>query len=98
MRLALWCANGRGYFLCCFNLMSVEMNGLSVGGCLFGMMIWADFPLLEREFLMVKVVLVEAVDVVRARFSVFSRHVCLGDMMDVKVIMEVVVGVVVLVR
>ena len=53
---------------------------------------------MEREFLMVEVVLVEAVDVVRARFSVFSRHVCLGDMMDVKVIMEVVVGVVVLVR
>ena len=25
--------NGKGYF----NLMSVDMNGLSVGGCLFGM-------------------------------------------------------------
>ena len=23
MRLFLWCANGRGYFLCCFSLMSV---------------------------------------------------------------------------
>ena len=34
VRLVLWCANGRGYFLCCFSLMSVEMNGLSVGGCL----------------------------------------------------------------
>ena len=62
------------------------------------MVIWVDFPLLEREFLMVEVVVVEAVDVVRARFFVFSRHVCLGDMMDVKVIMEVVVDVVVLVR
>ena len=98
MRLVLWCANGRGYFLCCFNLMLVEMNGLSVGGCLFGMVIWADFLLLEREFLMAEVVAVEAVDVVRARFFVFSRHVCLGDMIDVKVIMEVVFGMVVLVR
>ena len=32
VRLVLWCANGKGYFLCCFNLMSVEMNGLSMGG------------------------------------------------------------------
>ena len=29
VRLVLWCANGRGYFLCRFSLMSVEMNGLS---------------------------------------------------------------------
>ena len=98
VRLVLWCANGRGYFLCCFNLMSVEMNGLSVGGCLFGMVIWADFVLLEREFLVVEVVVVEAVDVVQDGFFVFSRHVCLGDMMDVKVVMEVVVSVVVLVE
>ena len=40
------------------------MNGLSVGGCLFGMVIWADFLLLEHEFLMVEVVVVGTVDVV----------------------------------
>ena len=51
-------------FLCCFNLMTVEMNGLSVGGCLFGMVIWVDFLLLEHEFLMVEVVVVEVMDVV----------------------------------
>ena len=88
VRLVLRCADGRGYFLCCFNLMSVEMNVLSVGGCLFGMVIWADFLFLELEFLMVEVIVVEAVDVVRD---------CLGDMMDLKIVMEVVVGVVVLV-
>ena len=37
-RLVLWCVNGRGYFLHCFSLKSVEMemNGLWVGfslGC-----------------------------------------------------------------
>ena len=69
-----------------------------MSGCLFGMVIWADFLFLEREYLMVGDVLVEAVDVVQAGFFVFSRRVCLGDMMDVKVVMEVVVGVVVLVR
>ena len=31
VRLVLCCANGKEYFLCCFSLMSVEMNGLSVG-------------------------------------------------------------------
>ena len=30
VRLALWCANGRGYFLCRFSLMLVEVNGQSV--------------------------------------------------------------------
>ena len=69
-----------------------------MSGCLFGMVIWADFLFLEREYLMVGDVLVKAVDVVQAGFFVFSRRVCLGDMMDVKVVMEVVVGVVVLVR
>ena len=69
-----------------------------MSGCLFGMVIWVDFLFLEREYLMVGDVLVEAVDVVQAGFFVFSRRVCLGDMMDVKVVMEVVVGVVVLVR
>ena len=41
-RLVLWCVNGRGYFLRCFRLKSVEMKGLSMGGFLFGMVIWAD--------------------------------------------------------
>ena len=62
------------------------------------MVIWVDFLFFEREYLMVEDVLVEAVDVVQAGFFVFSRRVCLRDMMDVKVVMEVVVGVVVLVR
>ena len=35
MRLVLWCANGRGYFLRFFSLILVKMNGLNVGGCLF---------------------------------------------------------------
>ena len=49
VRLVLWCVNRRGYFLCCFSLKLVEMNGLSVGGFLFGMVIWADcFILLEQ--------------------------------------------------
>ena len=38
VRLVLWCANGKGYFLCCFSLISVEVNGLSVDGCFFGML------------------------------------------------------------
>ena len=105
VRLVLWCANGRGYFLCRFSLMLVEMNALSVGGCLFGMVIWADyFLLLERNLfgkmvdtdvvkeVVVEVVVVEAVDVARAGFFVFFRRGCLGDM-DVKVVIEVVVGV-----
>ena len=70
--------NGRGYFLCHFSLKSVEMNGLSVGGFLFGMVVWADcFVLLERDFLgemigtdvlvdvVVEIIMVEAVDVVQ---------------------------------
>ena len=110
VRLVLWCANERGYFLCRFSLKLVEMNGLSGGGCLFGMVIWADcFVLLERGFLgkmvavdvlmdaVVEVVVVEGVDVVQAGFFVFFRHGCLGDVMGVRVVMEVGVGVVVLV-
>ena len=30
VRLILWCVNGRGYFLRCFSLKSVEMKGLSM--------------------------------------------------------------------
>ena len=37
-----------------------------------------DFLLSEREFLVVEVVVVEAVDVVQAGFFVFFRHGCLG--------------------
>ena len=73
------------------------MNRLGVGGCLFGMVIWANFLLLEREFLVVEVVVVEGVDVVQAGFFVSSKHGCLGDMRDAKVVIEVVVDVVVLV-
>ena len=51
-RLVLWCANGKGYFLCCFRLMSAEVNELSVNGCLFGIVILAHcFLLLKRDFL-----------------------------------------------
>ena len=82
VRLVLWCVNGRGYFLRCFSLKSVEMKGLSVGGFLFGMVIWAD-------------VLLGVMVVVG--FFIFFRRGCLGDMMDVSVVMELVVGVVVLV-
>ena len=32
VRLVLWCANGRGYFLCHFSLKSVEMYRLILGG------------------------------------------------------------------
>ena len=55
---------GGDFFLCCFNLMSVEVNGLSVGKCVFGMVILADFLFLECKCLVVEVVVVEAVDVV----------------------------------
>ena len=82
VRLVLWCVNGRGYFLRCFSLKSVEMKGLSVGGFFFGMVIWAD-------------VLLGGMVVVG--FFVFFRCGCLGDMMGVSVVMELVVGVVVLV-
>ena len=110
IRLVLWCGNWRGYFLCRFSLMFVEMNGLSVGGCLFGMMIFADcFVLLERYFLgkmvgtdvmmeiLVEVAVVETVHVARGTFFVFFRRGCLGNMMGVRVVIEFVVGVVVLV-
>ena len=39
VRLVLCCVKGRGYILCFFNMKSVEMNGLSVGGFPFGMVI-----------------------------------------------------------
>ena len=39
VRLAVWCVNGRGYYLCCFSLKLVKVNGLSVGRFLFWMVI-----------------------------------------------------------
>ena len=71
--------NVRGCFLRCFSLKLVEMNGLSVGRSLFGMVIWANcIILLECGFLdkmvgadvlldvvVVEVVVVETVDVVQ---------------------------------
>ena len=87
-RLVLWCVNGREYFLRCFSLKSVEMNGLSVGGFLFGMVIWADVLL----SVVVAEVVVETVD---ALFFIFFWRGCLGDMMDVRVVIKVVSGVVV---
>ena len=55
VRLVLWCVNERGHFLRCFSLRSVEMNGLSVGGFLFGMVIWVDVLL---DVVVVEVVVV----------------------------------------
>ena len=91
VRLVLWCVNGRGYFLRCFSLKLVEINGMSVGGFVFGIVIWADALL---DVVVVKVIAVEAVDVVQVWFFIFFRRGCLGDMMDVRVVIEVVVGVV----
>ena len=93
-RLALWCVNGRGYFLRCFSLKFVEVNGLTVGGFLFGMVIWADVLL---DVLVVEVVVVQTEDVVQVWFFIFFRRGRFGDMMDVRVGIEVVMGVAVLV-
>ena len=90
--LVLWWVNGRGLFMRCFSLKPVEMKGLSVGGFLFGMVIWAD--VLLGVMVVVEVVVVETAD---TWFFIFFRRGCLGDMMDVRVVMELVIGVVVLV-
>ena len=45
----------------------------------------------------VEVFVVQAVEVVQAGFFVFSQHGCLGDMVVVRVVIEVVAGAVVLV-
>ena len=97
--------NGKEKCLGRFSLKSVEMNVLSVGGFLFGMVIWADcFVLLEHGFLGKMVgadvlmdVVVEAAEVVQAGLFVFLRRGCLEDMMGVRVVIENVVGAVVLV-
>ena len=93
-RLALWCVNGRGYFLRCFSLKLVEVNGLTVGGFLFGMVIWADVLL---DVLVVEVVVVQTEDVVQVWFFIFFRRGRFGDMMNVRGGIEGVMGVAVLV-
>ena len=45
----------------------------------------------------VEIFVVQAVEVVQAGFFVFSQHGCLGDMVGVRVVIEVVAGAVVLV-
>ena len=95
VRLVLWCVNGRGYFLRCFSLKLVEINGLSVAGFLFGMVIWVGILF---DVVAVEVVVVKTVDVVQVWFFIFIRRGCLGDIMDLRVVIEVVIGVVVLVR
>ena len=90
--LVLWCVIGRGYFLRFFRLKSAEMKELSVGGFLHEMVIWAD--VLLGVMVVAPVVVVESAD---AWFFIFFRRGCLGEMMDVSVVMELVVGVVVLV-
>ena len=91
VRLILWCVNGRGYFLCCFSLKSVEMNGISVGGFLFGMVIWeVCFVLSKRGFLGKMVGMDMLMDVV-VEFVVVEAVV-----MGVRGLVEVVVGAVVL--
>ena len=74
----------RDIFCVFFSLILVEMNGLSVGGSHFGMVLRVDcFVFFERGFLakmvgtdvlmdVVEVVVVEAVAVVRAGLVVFS--------------------------
>ena len=49
-----------------------------MGGCLFGMVIWADFLFSERKCLVVEVVVVEVVDVVPVGFLDLCKRGCLG--------------------
>ena len=83
--------------------MSVEMNELNVGACLFGIVIWADcFVLLEHDFMekmagvevVAEVFVIEIEDVVRAGFVVF-RYGCFGNMTGARVVIQVIVGVLV---
>ena len=90
---------------------SLEMNRLSVGGFLLGMVIWANcFLLLEHGFLgkmvgadvlmdvVVEVVVVELMNMVQSGFfSLFTTWFLVRDMVGLRVRIEVVVGVVVLV-
>ena len=75
-----------------FSLMLFEMNGLSVGACLFGMVIWLDcFVILERDFLgkmvgsgvvmevVVEVVVAEGVGVVRVGFFCLFQAWLFGE-------------------
>ena len=75
-----------------FSLKSVEINGLSVVGFLFGMVMWVDcFVFLEWDFLdkmvgadvlldvvVVEVIVVETVNVVKCGFLSFSSVVIWG--------------------
>ena len=93
-----------GIFLRCFSLKLVEMNGLSVAGFLFGMVIWGNcFILLERGFLekmvgvdvlldlvVAEIVVVETVDVVQVWFFDFFQRGCMGDMIGVRVVIVVI--------
>ena len=79
-------------FLCWFSPKSVEMNGLSVGGFLFGMVIWGNVLL---DVVVVEIVVVETVDVAQVWFFIFFWRGCMEDMMGVRLVIEVVVGVVV---
>ena len=83
--------------------MSVEMNELNVGACLFGIVIWVDcFVLSEHDFMekmagvevVAEVFVIEIEDVVRAGFVVF-RYGCFGNMMGARVVIQVIVGVLV---
>ena len=79
---------------------------MSVGGFLFGMVIWADcFVLLELGFLgrmvgagvVVEFVVMGAVMWCKQEFFYFFRRGCFGGIMGVRVVIGVVVGVMVLV-
>ena len=89
LRQVLWCVDGRGYFLCFFSLKLVEMNGQSMGGFLFGMVIWGDCFVLLELGIMVKMVhadmlmdvVVEAVDAVQAS-RVFCHFLAFSGMFE----------------
>ena len=81
-------------FLRWFSPKSVEMNGLGVGGFLFGIVIWGNVLL---DVVVVEIVVVETVDVAQVWFFIFFWRGCMEDMMGVRLVIEVVVGVVVLV-
>ena len=92
VRVVLWFMNRRRYFLCCFSLMLVEMDGLNVGGCLFGMVTCANsFLFLQLDVLrkmvginlvmdmVVEVVVLEAADVAGAGLSFFFQAWLFGE-------------------
>ena len=73
-----------GRFFVMFSLMLVEMNELSVDACLLGTVIWADCfgQIVDSDVVMevvVEVVVVEAVDVVPARFFCLFQTWLFGE-------------------